>query len=316
MGVVAITGIAGMLGSKVCRALAADERVNHLIGFDVVAPREPIPGCVFHHWDVRSPGLAAVLQASGVTTLVHLAFIVNPRHNLREVHDIDINGTRAVLTACAEANVSKVIVCSSTSVYGLHADNPVPLTENSPLRPNADNSYACHKQQVEELAQHFAGQHAQIELTVLRPCMILGPTMDNFSCRMARRMSRIITIKNHNPRMQFVHEDDVAAVFVAAVTGSMPGTYNVTGSGTIDMQRYSRLFGKKQRCLPYGVAHLVGTLLWRLRIPGIEFSPEWLSVLRYSCIAANDLLATRYGLTPVYSTEETLQSYLAAWRTT
>jgi len=194
MGVVAITGVAGMLGSRICRALAEDDRVSHLVGFDIAPPQNPEPACVFHRWDVRSPGLAAILQASGVDTLVHLAFVVNPRHNLREVHDIDINGTRAVLAACADANVKKVVLCSSTSVYGLHADNPMLLSEDAPLRPNPDNAYACHKQQIEELAHHFAQQHPQVALTVLRPCMILGPTMDNFSCRMARRLPWIVAI--------------------------------------------------------------------------------------------------------------------------
>jgi len=116
--------------------------------------------------------------------------------------------------------------------------------------------------------------------------------------------------------MQFVHEDDVAAVFVAAVTGTLPGTYNVTGSGTIDQRQFCRAFGKARLALPDGVARVLGTLLWRLRVPGIEFSPEWLSVLRHSCIADNRRLVSQHGLAPRYTTAETLASYLAAWEAT
>ena len=104
--------------------------------------------------------------------------------------------------------------------------------------------YAVHKALAETLFLKLACQHPDISLTILRPCMILGPHMDNFSCRMARTLSVLFAARGYNPRLQFVHEDDVVAVFARAIREDMPGTYNVVGSGTIDLTRLYALFNK------------------------------------------------------------------------
>ena len=65
---------------------------------------------------------------------MHLAFILNPSHDEELMYDVDVNGTHNVLEAAAEAGIGQVLVTSSTVAYGAFPDNPVPLTEDDPVR--------------------------------------------------------------------------------------------------------------------------------------------------------------------------------------
>ena len=44
-----------------------------------------------------------------------------------------------------------VVALSSATVYGAWPNNPMPLTEDAPLRPNPDVAYAVQKSYVEHL---------------------------------------------------------------------------------------------------------------------------------------------------------------------
>jgi len=41
----------------------------------------------------------------GVDAIIHLAFVVSPMHDKKEMYDIDVNGTRNVIEAGIEAGV-------------------------------------------------------------------------------------------------------------------------------------------------------------------------------------------------------------------
>ena len=60
------------------------------------------------------------------------------------MYDVDVNGTHNVLEAAAAAGTGQVLVTSSTA-YGAFPDNPVPLTEDDPVRGVAGFSYARDK---------------------------------------------------------------------------------------------------------------------------------------------------------------------------
>ena len=59
---------------------------------------------------------------------------------------------RRVLDAAAAAGRAHVVVLSSATVYGAWPTNPVPLTEDAPLRPNPGCAFAVQKAEIERLA--------------------------------------------------------------------------------------------------------------------------------------------------------------------
>ncbi len=312
MTVVAVTGSSGFLGSHLISSLSQDESIDRIIGIDIRTAGQQTPKCTFVQKDVRDPDLVNVFKEEGVDCVAHLAFIVFPIRNMKTMYDIDVEGSRNVLNATAGSNVKKLVFASSSAVYGFHPDNRIPLTEDQPMRPNPENLYGVHKALVETILTKFLLSHPDIKATVFRPCMILGPNMDNFSCQMARKLPRIITVAGQSPTLQFVHEDDVVGALHRAIINDMPGTYNLAGSGTITMDDFCRMFRKKSFPIPFRLLHAVHSVLWKLRFPGVNFNPGWLSIMRYSCIVGGEKLKNAHGLTPAYTTAEALQSYIDA----
>ena len=77
----------------------------------------------------------------------------------------------------------------------------------------------------------FADDNPHIGVTLLRFANVLGDDIDTpFSLALRRRL--VPEIFGFDPRMQFVHEDDVVDALMYATTNDVPGVYNVAGDGT------------------------------------------------------------------------------------
>ncbi|NBQ88836.1 MAG: NAD-dependent epimerase/dehydratase family protein, partial [Betaproteobacteria bacterium] len=131
---VCITGAAGYVGTLLAAQLAARPGVT-VSGVDL-RPRQG--GAVpVRAMDIRDPALAVLLRDQRIDAVVHLAAVLEPTRDRARDFDIDVNGTRNVIAACVTAGVRHLTVTSSGAAYGYHADNPVPLTEEHPLRGDA-----------------------------------------------------------------------------------------------------------------------------------------------------------------------------------
>ncbi|TDB94046.1 NAD-dependent epimerase/dehydratase family protein [Actinomadura sp. 7K534] len=162
---IVVTGSSGMLGSAMVRHLARER--HEVLGVDVRPPLDPVPGCSHRIGDVRdSAFMARVLKGAG--TVLHCAAAL-PSYSAEQNHDINVNGTRSVLTAGHQAGVGRVVHVSSTAVYGL--PKIVPTTEDHPREPV--DPYTRAKAEAEEVAEEFRA--AGMCVTILRPKTFIGP---------------------------------------------------------------------------------------------------------------------------------------------
>ena len=76
-----------------------------------------------------------------------------------------------------------VLVTSSATAYGAFPDNPVPLTEDDPVRGVPDFEYARDKAESDRLCQLWALENPERTMTIVRPCIVFGPTVDNYILR-------------------------------------------------------------------------------------------------------------------------------------
>jgi UDP-glucose 4-epimerase len=143
-----ITGVSGYIGGKTAKALAQRSDVYSIIGIDISAPTNSHEKLTFIKKDVRDP-IAPLLKSHEIDSVIHTAYVLPPIHNKKLMEDINISGTKNVLNACVEANVSRLLYTSSATAYGFHPDNDVPLTEESPLRGNDDLTYSKNKKEIE-----------------------------------------------------------------------------------------------------------------------------------------------------------------------
>jgi nucleoside-diphosphate-sugar epimerase len=218
----------------------------------------------------------------------------------------DVVGTRFLLDAAADAGVRTVVVLSSAMVYGAWPNNPVPLTEDAPLRPDPELRFAIEKAEVERLAGEWRAQQANgsavpATVAILRPTVSVGPESSSWLSR-SPWSSAGVQIDDAEPPVQFVHLDDVTAAVDLARRARLDGPFNVAADGWIPAEQLRALAGPAPRiALPVAVAHKVASLRFRSGLTGT--SPAVLPYTRYSWVVANDRLRAA-GWEPQHTNEE------------
>jgi UDP-glucose 4-epimerase len=250
-----ITGGSGYIGSRLVERLSELEDTERIVICDVRPPRSFRPKAEYQELDVRDSARAReILERERPDALVHLAFILNPMRDENTMYDIDVNGTLHVLEAASTAGVQQVLVTSSTTAYGAFADNPVPLTEEHPVRGVADFEYARDKTESDRLCQLWALRHPERTMTIVRPCIVFGPNVDNYISRSWTDAPFLPDVGGMDTPLQFVHEDDVVDALVGLLTGAHGGAFNVTGDGTLTWRETAELAGLKVRRMPVRMA--------------------------------------------------------------
>jgi UDP-glucose 4-epimerase len=179
MAQVLVTGGAGFIGSHLVRALLArGDHVRVLDNFStgrrenltpVLAEIELIEG------DLRDPAALARATA-GVELVWHQGALPSVPRSVADPltsNAVNIDGTLGLLLAARDAGVRRVVVASSSSVYGDTPSLPkVETMASSPLSP-----YAISKLATEQYACVFARLYA-IEAVALRYFNVFGPRQD------------------------------------------------------------------------------------------------------------------------------------------
>ncbi len=178
-----VTGGAGFIGSNLAEHLVGQ-------GFEVVIVDNFSTGKEqnLRDWADKSPGGARVLKANIIQTdtlreafegacyVFHQAAIPSVPRSIADpmaVNSSNIDGTLSVLLAARDARVKRVVVASSSSVYG---DDPgLPKVENRMGRTLSP--YALSKVVVEEYCRLFHELYG-LETACLRYFNVFGPRQD------------------------------------------------------------------------------------------------------------------------------------------
>jgi UDP-glucose 4-epimerase len=305
---VLITGVSGYLGGKIAAALSENDRVSRLIGIDIREPAKCPKKLTFINHDVRKP-LTGMFQDHDIDTVVHAAYVLAPIHNVSLMEDINISGTKNVLAASKKAGISHLVYTSSTTAYGFYPDNPVPLKEESPLRGNNDFTYAKNKKEIESLMQEFARENSNITVTILRPCFVVGPGLDNLIAHHLKK--KFVLLPNNHKPFQFVHEDDFLRAVVLCLEKTVPGIFNIAGKGTIEFTEAARMLGNIPVMLPFKMAYILNHIGWVLRLSFLtEFPSPMLNLVRYSWVASQDRFLRETGFTYQYDTRSAFEDFV------
>jgi UDP-glucose 4-epimerase len=306
-----ITGGSGYIGSRLVDHLSGREETEAIVVADVRAPAAHRPKTSFAQLDVRDKhGVRAVFERERPDCVVHLAFLLNPIHDEAAMYDVDVNGTQNVLEAASAAAVGQMLVTSSTTAYGAFADNPVPLTEDDPVRGAPDFSYARDKAESDRLCQLWALEHRDRVMTIVRPCIVFGPDVDNYIVRLWLRQPFRADFGVPDQPMQFVHVDDVAEALIALLEGRHAGVFNVAADGYISVNECADTLGLKPRRVPYGLFKRFAAALWKARVS--EAPAGQLEFVIHPWVASNEKLKRATGWTPRYTSREVFELTMRA----
>jgi UDP-glucose 4-epimerase len=308
-----ITGGSGYIGGRLIDELSGREETELIVDVDVKPPPRRWPKTEFVKGDVRDrASIKGLLESHEIDSLVHLAFILNPIRDEAMMYDVDVNGTQAVLQAASEAGVNHVLVTSSATAYGAFPDNPKPIAEDWPVRGAPDFSYAKHKADSDRICQLWALQNPDAVMTIVRPSIVFGPSVDNYIVRAIENNPFIPILDGVDEEFQLVHEDDVVTALFALLDGKHAGAFNLAGDGLLTWRRAAEMINKKTREISLKNMKRFSGLLWRLHIPRTEAPPGNLDFIRYPWVVSTEKLKSTAGWEPRYDTLETYKVTMRA----
>jgi UDP-glucose 4-epimerase len=222
-----VTGGAGFIGVHLANRLHGEGHYVRVL--DNLSSGDPSPladGINFTRGDVRDvPKLWSLLQ--GVDAVYHLAALVSVPASVlypREYNDVNVGGTVALLEACRDVGIKRVIFASSATVYGDQKVKPV----SEDLAPHPAVPYAVSKLAAERYLFTIGGSEG-FETVALRIFNAYGPrqqlppshapVVPLFMHQILGRGS-VVVFGNGQQTRDFVYIDDVVDALVSAATAA------------------------------------------------------------------------------------------------
>jgi nucleoside-diphosphate-sugar epimerase len=284
MTTVLVTGTESSLGTRVVKRLTGD------YGFEVVS----------------SAAQSAALEtatglepAEAVDIAVHLSA---GDHDTRARRRESVTqGAASLLEMAEKSGVRHLVLVSSAMVYGAWANNPVPLTEDAPLRPDLDFVFARQLASVEQMVDDWRTSAPGRTATVLRPVVAMAADGTSSLARaLAAGMGQ--RLGEDDPGAQFLQLDDLASAVTIATHDRLDGVFNVAADGWVPGDRVRALAGSAPKVkLPSRLAEVVARVRWRFQRgpipPGLRSYTQW------PWLVANDRLKS-VGWRPTVTNEQ------------
>jgi UDP-glucose 4-epimerase len=311
--VVLITGVSRYLGRRLAAQLAADPSVERVIGVDTIPPGPDELAALgrteFVRADIRNPLIARVLAQAHVDTVVHSSVVSSARGVGRTpTKELNVIGSMQLLAACQKSDtVSRVVVKSTTAVYGSSAADPAVFTEHT-APAGSSRTFATDAVEVEGYVRGFQRRRPDVSVTVLRFANLIGPTIDSALIRYLA-MPIVPTSLGFDPRVQLLHESDAVEVMRRAAVTDRPGIVNVAGDGVLLLSQLIRRSGHLRLPVPAPALSLIGSVVGNAGVA--EVSTDQASFLNFGRVVDTGRLHTRFGYRPEYTTPEAFADFLA-----
>ena len=310
---VLVTGLGTFWGSRIAQALEQRDDVELVVGVDTREPRLPLARTEFVQADASYSILRRVVCATQVDTVLHTHLEVDStRTSSRRLHEVNVIGTMNLLAAAAAEGsaVRKIVLKTSTLVYGSNFADPYFFRETTRRTHPPTTPVERSLLEVDVLVGDFAEDHPEVAVTSLRFANVLGDDVTTVFSRMLR-MPAVPEVFGYDPRLQFVHEDDVTRALAHATACDRPGTFNVAGPATITWSEACRAVARRRLAMPPVFTGAAKVPLRLLRV--IDIPPEVLSLLRYGRgVDTSAFIDT--GFDYRYTTPATVEAFAKARR--
>jgi len=310
---VLITGLGSYWGSRLAQHLEARDDVDVIVGLDVDDPRLPLERTEFVRSDSSYSILHRIVEATRIDTILHTHLVVDSTQlGGRAVHEINVIGTMNLLAAAsaADTTVRKVIVKSSTLVYGSNFKDPYYFREGTQRTRGARTGIERSHLEVEAFLRDFAEDNPHVLVSLLRFTNVLGDNLDTPFSR-ALRLPVVPEVFGFDPKLQFTHESDVEGALMFATLDDVPGVFNVAGDGTLPWSEVCSIVGKPRIPMPPIATNVAAEPLRLARL--LDMPPEMLMLLRYGRGVDNSRFK-RAGYRYRYSSAATVDQFARGLR--
>ncbi|WP_022872600.1 NAD-dependent epimerase/dehydratase family protein [Nesterenkonia alba] len=252
---IAIVGATGNTGTALLEDLAGREAVTGLLGIARRLPdtsADPYRAAEWATVDIQFPESRERLAElfTGYDAVIHLAWLIQPNSKRELLRRVNVDGTRHVLYAAADAGVKHIAVASSVGAYS-PVEDAQPRDESWPTEGIPTSHYSVDKAAQERICDAFEADHPDITLARLRPGLIFqagaGSEIQRYFAGRFAPMGLLSHLRSLQPgalpvplpagiRTQAVHARDAAAAYAQAVLSGAHGGYNICADDLLDAE--------------------------------------------------------------------------------
>jgi len=312
--VVLVTGACRFLGGYLTARLAQNPLIDKVIAVDAIPPSKDLQRRMgraeFVRADIRNPFIAKVIRNGDVDTVVHAAAASYvPRSGGRAtLKELNVMGAMQLFAACQKApSVRRVVLKSTSEVYGSHPHDPVVHTEDGSSRRPPREGFARDSVDIEGYARGLGRRRPDIAVTILRLANMIGPAMDT---ALSRYLSGPVvpTVLGHDARLQLLHEQDALGALERATMAATPGTFNIGARGIVMMSQAIRRAGRLSLPVPtFGVGAVDSV---RKATMNSEVNRDQLDYLSYGRVMDTTRMRTELGFEPKWTTLEAFDDFV------
>jgi UDP-glucose 4-epimerase len=306
---VLIAGATSVIGRQVAEQLYYDD---HDVGHIIAVGREAQKPYYFDEYDtarfsyhslnILKPReltnlfLSERFRDAKINVFLHVAYIHRCDAPPPERHELNVDGTRALLEKCAASEgVRKFVFLSSWDVYRLRPHNPVLLDERADLNFDQRANTWIKERVDADMQCRAMMDHARLQVVVLRPTGIIGR---NVRHSMNEYLSSKVcpAVVGFDPMVNLIHAVDVIRAIRCAMHRPVKGVFNVVGQDSAPLSEFVRLARRMRVELPEPGVRALNALQRRMGLTQWDFtvSPER---IKYSCLLdgkkAEDVLGYR-----------------------
>ena len=316
---VVVTGATGNVGTSVLRALGGDDAVTSIVGIARRRPSSSFAKTEFVSADITSDKL--VPHFRDADCVIHLAWLIQPSHDQKELRRTNVDGSQRVFDAVAAAEAPRLVVASSVGAYSPRRDDR-PVDESWPREGIPASWYSRHKAEVERRLDRLEQRHPGLGVVRLRPAittkresaseqrrLFAGPLLPRWLLRPGW-----IPFVPDVPglALQLVHADDVGDAYRRAVTSEALGAFNVAADPVLDPAGMARALGTRTLKVPERLLRGAARASWLARLQ--PTSPDWVDLALGAPVLDSSRARSELGWSPAHAPEATLREVVEGIR--
>ena len=302
------------LGGYLVTKLAQNPQIDRVIAVDEKTPSKDMlrrmGRAEFIRADIRNPLISKVIAGNEVDTVVHAATLPRPPKSgsRTAMKDANVLGAMQLFAVCQKTpSVRKVVVRSSTAVYGCSAKDPVKFTEEMSAHRPPRSGFARDTIEVEGFARGLARRRPDIAISVLRLAPTVGPDLNAATPRVLS-LPVVPSVFGRDARVQLLHEEDALAALERATVAGRAGTFNVAGDGVLMFSQAIARAGRIELPMPFFMFQGIGRALMDPAMRSVD--PGQLDYFQFGYAVDTTRMRTVLGFEPRWTTMQAFDDYI------
>lgn len=312
--VVLVTGASTFLGGYLTTRLAQNPAIDRVVAVDSLVPSKDMQRrfgrAEFIRTDIRRSSIAKIIDQAGVDTIVHAATsVMDTVGHSAAIKEFNVIGSMQLCAAAQRSpTVKRFIVRSSGIVYGASSADPAHFSEETSARVEPTKGYDRDLIDVEAYVRGLGRRRPDMTVTILRLSAVLGPKI---STRMSKYFSSAVipVVIGHEPRLQFLHEEDALSALEHATLAARPGIFNIAADGVLTLTQAVRRAGRIGLPVPAAMLGTVAGVYRGLRVSSMQFDQA--DYVTFGRVLDTTRMRTELGFVPAYTSIETFDDFLS-----